>query len=145
VKTDPAKLRAWRERSAKKAMEKKRQKKFAQPWKAKAPIKRTPLKKVSKSMRRKSVIYFERRVEFLREHPVCGACLARGINPAPSAQLHHSRGRIGRLYLDERFWIGVCAPCHAWIHEEAPNEARELGLLASVAEWNTFPKDENKS
>ena len=51
------------------------------------------------------------------------------------SEVHHTRGRQGPLLLDERFWIGVCRKCHVWIHRN-PNEARSLGLLAPMGQWN---------
>lgn len=54
---------------------------------------------------------------------------------------HHVRGRIGRLLLDERFWVPVCRVHHARIHAR-PAEARALGLLAQPGQWNTVPKED---
>lgn len=103
------------------------------------PKPRKPLKKQSQARKHANKKYLEQREDFLRAKPVCGGCLTRDRNPAPAAQIHHSRGRIGRLLRDEKYWIGVCNDCHLWIHSN-PNAARELGLLASIADWNTVPR-----
>lgn len=106
----------------------------------KTPARAKPLKKISKATRGRLEKYYRLRDEFLREHSVCIACMTRGLPGIGVAnQLHHLRGRAGRLLCDVRFFAGVCAPCHHWIHFENPTEARELGLLAPASEWNVFP------
>lgn len=69
------------------------------------------------------------------ENRYCGriGCTARATD------VHHSRGRIGALLLDERFWIPICRECHVWIHQH-PAAARNHGLLAPVGQWNVRPK-----
>jgi len=122
----------------------KRKAPIARHWTPKAEcnkLRRAPLKKQSKSRKAKMEVYYRARERFLRDHPVCGACLTRDMNPGVATQCHHARGRIGRLLLDERFWIGVCEPCHSWIHAHA-NQARDLGLIAPLAEWNVYPQEQ---
>lgn len=57
---------------------------------------------------------------------------------------HHSRGRVGALLLDERWWVPVCARHHDWIHAN-PAEARDIGMIAAKGDWNTSPEDRNKT
>jgi hypothetical protein len=54
------------------------------------------------------------------------------------SELHHRRGRIGRLltFTPEFRWL--CRDCHNAVHEH-PAWARECGLLAPSSEWNVFP------
>jgi hypothetical protein len=52
---------------------------------------------------------------------------------------HHSRGRVGRLLLDERFWRPVCRRHHDRVKDD-PTWARAVGLLPPVGQWNTIPK-----
>lgn len=52
-----------------------------------------------------------------------------------ATELHHSHGRLGPLLTDERFWVPVCAEHHRRIGEK-PAEARMLGLLAELGDWN---------
>ncbi len=40
---------------------------------------------------------------------------------------HHSKGRIGKLLLDEKYWVFLCQNCHD-IVEEKREMAKELGL-----------------
>jgi hypothetical protein len=57
-----------------------------------------------------------------------------------SRDVHHSRGRVGTLLIDTRFWKAVSRKAHDWIGEH-PEEARALGLLCQPGEWNTPPND----
>lgn len=77
--------------------------------------------------------YAKLRLAFLIEHPVCQAC-----EEAASSQVHHTRGRIGRLLCMVRFWMAVCRGCHQWITEH-PVEARERGWTCAAKEWNVVP------
>lgn len=43
-----------------------------------------------------------------------------------ATQVHHKKGRTGKLYLDVRYWLGVSAEGHKWI-EEHPEEAKAKG------------------
>jgi len=44
-----------------------------------------------------------------------------------ASEVHHRRGRVGGLLLDERFWSALCSPCHAWVTVN-PARAYELGI-----------------
>lgn len=93
----------------------------------------------AKKARRENPEYKRMRERFMREHPIGQVCVARGIHPAPSRELHHYAGRIGRLLCYEPYFIASCVPCHNWIHKESPREARDIGMLAPSPEWNVFP------
>lgn len=67
----------------------------------------------------------------------------------PATQCHHQRGRIGRLLLDDRFWIPVSAAGHARIGSNPEwarhvfaflQDGRSLTLLCQRGQWNTVPK-----
>lgn len=99
-----------------------------------------PIRKVSKGMAWRLDEYRRIRAGWMEFHPVCGICLARGIEPPrESEELHHSRGRAGKLLCDTRFFITACHRCHAWTHEH-PRDARALGVLAEPGEWNVYPR-----
>lgn len=100
---------------------------------------RAPLKKQSRARQREMTQYYDDRREFLRAHPACGICLCLDQTPRQATEVHHSRGRIGRLLLDQRFWVPSCRPCREIPHNR-PNWAREMGLLASATDWNTVPR-----
>ena len=64
--------------------------------------------------------YSEDRLAFLEENKVCPVTKGR------TTQIHHKKGRIGKLYLDKDYWLAVSAEGHKWI-EENPIKAKELG------------------
>ena len=62
---------------------------------------RKPIKKVSKSQRRRLGEYFTLRIDYLKRFPVCGICLCLNEHPAPSTEVHHKFGRNASLLCDE--------------------------------------------
>jgi hypothetical protein len=48
---------------------------------------------------------------------------------------HHWKGRVGRLLLDQRFWVPLCFPCHQWV-DNNKGEARNLNFLAPFGLYN---------
>ena len=108
--------------------------------------KRKPLKKVSRARKTQMRHYFEIRNAFLAkpENQGCVVCTllaaagkTTGVNLA--TEVHHIRGRIGRLLCDERFFAGTCRPHREWPHENTI-QARAWGILAGPHEWNRFPE-----
>lgn len=66
---------------------------------------------MSSKRQRESRIYSKLRRQFLTENPWCV------VYPTKRAtQIHHTRGRHGKNYLDRSTWIGVCAKGHDRIH-----------------------------
>lgn len=76
------------------------------------------LKKVSTKRLKQNQEYTKLRKEFLSQHTRCAVYPNLQAN-----QIHHSRGRIGRLLCDMRWWIPVSQEGHRWI-EENHREAR---------------------
>jgi ribosomal protein S27AE len=70
--------------------------------------------------------YSTKRKAFLDKHPMCQAHLPQ-ICTTVSTDVHHMKGRIGNLLLDETHWLSVCRGCHYWI-EMRPEAAKELGF-----------------
>ena len=107
---------------------------------------RKPLKKISKSQRRRLAEYYPIQSAFLRANPMCLCCEIRrnhgeNILQQPATEVHHKRGRVGALLTDTRFFIPTCYQCgRNWIHNN-PTRARQLNLLSSAVEWNTVPED----
>ena len=58
---------------------------------------------------------------------ICG--YAKGID------VHHTRGRLGKLLLDERYWVALCRLHHAQVHAY-PGWARSKGLICEKGDWN---------
>ena len=78
------------------------------------------------------------KVQMLRwvEGKSCRRC---GMKGEGMICVHHSRGRLGALLGDERFWVPMCHRCHSWCHSHV-GEARELGWFCDKGEWNSLPK-----
>jgi hypothetical protein len=55
------------------------------------------------------------------EHPDC---------KNPSEDLHHAKGRVGKLLTDVRYFKALCRKCHRWV-EENPEQSKEIGLSLS--------------
>lgn len=100
---------------------------------------RKPLRKVSKLRAEQAKVYRARKKVFLETHEycfVCGCWTHRALR-----ELHHVRGRAGKLYLDERFWEMACGldgGCHAKIHSER-KWAIANGFLGGPGEWGVCP------
>lgn len=82
------------------------------------------IKPRSKKMQDNMVLYGKLRKQFLKEHPVCP------ITGEKTTDVHHKKGRLGKLLLDQRFWLAVSRKGHKWI-EENPLEAKKLGYSLS--------------
>ena len=84
--------------------------------------------------------YARLRRDFLIDHPWC----EWGLRQKPpirirSEEIHHTRGRIGKLLNDQRFWLAVSTAGHNFIHNNM-DAARGLGLLCQKGQWNNIPK-----
>lgn len=92
------------------------------------------MNQLSPKLARARRLYMKMRNKFLhnRRCPVFGG---------RATEVHHTRGRIGTLLIDVRWWIGVSVQGHKWIHKN-PNRSREKGWLARPGQWNTIPRDE---
>lgn len=55
------------------------------------------------------------------------------VTKKPATEVHHKKGRVGKLLLDVRYWLAVSRDGHRWI-EEHPDEAKELGYSLSRLE-----------
>lgn len=80
--------------------------------------------------------YTKVRKQFLLEHPCCEAGKhglhlpeCKGSNPE-YLTIQHLKGRVGKLYLDTRYWITLCLFCHSWVNEN-PDKSIEMGLAQS--------------
>lgn len=94
--------------------------------------KEQPKKKAIKKMSDKRTVenetYLLLRKAFLLRHP---DCIGKFVGCSGVANtVHHSRGRIGALLCDIRYFKGLCMSCHTYV-ETHPNEAKELGLSES--------------
>lgn len=77
--------------------------------------------------------YLKRSKEFLKENPRCA------VTGDKATQIHHSRGKLSGLLIDERFWIPVSFIAHRRIHDD-PEFARKLTwqgipVLCAPGDW----------
>lgn len=88
------------------------------------------MRQISTKRRVQLTIYLRQRMLFLRAHPVCQVSRhIPGLNPrARSRDIHHTAGRYGGNYLNEKTWLAVCREAHDWIHAN-PKAARAKGWL----------------
>jgi hypothetical protein len=116
------------------AAKRQRERQQAKPPKRIAPM----------SARRRSELtdYAVARRVFLKQRPNCEACAKlTGLHPCvdakphPATDIHHKRGRLGKLLHDQRYWIPCCQHAHDFIHRN-PVIARALDLLAQPGQWN---------
>jgi len=96
---------------------------------------KTAIKKVSDKRKKQKAEYQLKRILFLRE-PHNQKCPVTG---KPTTDVHHMKGRIGNLLLDERYWIALSREGHKYI-EENPEWAKENGYSL-----NRLDKDLNHS
>lgn len=87
--------------------------------KAKKPKK---IKPVSEKRKAENLVYSELRRVFLNrpENKVCP------ITGQPTTDVHHRKGRIGKLLLDTKYWLAVSREGHQKI-EENPEWAYAMG------------------
>lgn len=79
------------------------------------------IKRVSKKRAGELAEYTIKKKKFLEVNPRCA------VFPSLRATtIHHKKGRVGSLFLDERFWLGLSMKAHKWV-EENPQEAYKLG------------------
>jgi hypothetical protein len=81
-----------------------------------------PIRKVSLKRAAENRIYLKKRLDFL-SLPSNQTCPITGEQ---TTEIHHKKGRCGKLFLDETYWLAVSRNGHQWI-ELNPNEAKQLG------------------
>lgn len=59
-------------------------------------------------------------------------------------EVHHMRGRVSGLLLDQRFWIAVSKQGHRWIHANV-KESRKRGWICAAGQWNIFRTEIRKA
>jgi hypothetical protein len=79
------------------------------------------IKPRSKKMDKNMVIYNKLRKQFLKDNPICP------VTGEPATDIHHKRGRLGKLLLDQKFWLAVSRKGHKAI-EANPEWAKKMGF-----------------
>ena len=92
------------------------------------PEKKQPKRISIKSLKRMAEdrLYLKKRKEYLTAHI---RCEVKGCNRV-SEDIHHKKGRVGKLLFDERYFLSVCRIHHAEI-EIKPSWAKENNLSTS--------------
>ena len=98
------------------------------------PIKKkTFIKPRSKKMNKEMKIYLKEKAEFLKPGDQCE--LNTDVCRGDATVIHHTRGKIGKLLRDKRYWKKYCVHCNNRV-EEKDKEARENGLKLSKHDPN---------
>jgi hypothetical protein len=95
-----------------------------------------PTRKISKKREADMKVYRKLRKQFLAENPWCQVIAVVAGHRVKTTDIHHTRGRAGSLFLDQRFWLAVSRPGHEWIQQN-PLTARRLGFICETGKWNT--------
>lgn len=80
-------------------------------------------------------LYRKARKEYLAAHHCCearleGCTIPTSAYDSSELQIHHKKGRNGRLMYDKKYFIAVCFNCHRII-EENPEFAKAADLSVS--------------
>lgn len=81
-----------------------------------------PIKKISQKRNLENRDYLKVRKVFLQSLIFCEVKSCKGL----ATEVHHKKGRIGKLLTDIRYFLGVCRECHNKI-ELYPLWAKENG------------------
>jgi hypothetical protein len=84
---------------------------------------RKPIRRRSARMVKLMKEYNKQKALFLNEHPMCAV-----FPYVPATEIHHKKGRLGSLLLDERFWLPVSLVGHTYIHNN-PALSYEQGWM----------------
>ena len=100
---------------------------------------RKPIRPVSKALAKRKRQYSPIRAKWLAINSRCAVFPNRR-----ATEIHHTRGRIGRLLNMTEFWVPVSREGYRWINDN-PAEARNrtwygIPLLCAVRQWNTAPR-----
>jgi hypothetical protein len=79
-----------------------------------------PIKKVSQKRNLENKEYLKVRKVFLQSLMFCQVNSCKKL----PTEVHHKKGRIGKLLTDTRYFLGVCRECHSKIELE-PTWAKE--------------------
>lgn len=91
---------------------------------------REPIKKYSDKRSKEELLYSVISKNYLKNHPKCEAYIPGICSGNPSNQVHHKKGRIGKLLLDDTHFLAVEDNCHHYI-ETHPEFAYENGFSES--------------
>ena len=92
--------------------------------KSSKPTPRKPIPVMSVKRKKENAIYLKDRIDFLNkpENKMC-----RVFPKLNATEVHHMKGRTGKLFLDQNFWLAVSRKGHQKI-EMNPDWAKENGF-----------------
>lgn len=95
------------------------------------PLKKndTPIKKVADKRAEELRLYYIARAEHMKEFPECQLKVDEHCTVV-ATELHHQKGREGKLLLEKKFFRSGCKPCHDRITEKS-KQAIENGQSVS--------------
>ncbi len=88
-------------------------------------MRKTPLRKMSKA---KGIEYRKYILARARALPGKMCEWPSNLCTSPADDIHHLKGRVGKMLNDQRYWTFLCRTHHRWIHDNA-RAARSMGLL----------------
>lgn len=94
---------------------------------------KTKIKPRSKKMEKEMKLYLKEKAEFLKPGDQCE--LNTEVCRGEATVIHHTKGRIGKLLRDKRYWKKSCVHCNNHV-ENKDKEAREKGLKLSKHDPN---------
>lgn len=95
--------------------------------------KKKPIKPRSKKMEKEMKLYLKDKADFLKPGDQCE--LNTDVCRGEATVIHHTRGKIGKLLRDKRYWKKSCVHCNNRV-EEKDADARAKGLKLSKHEPN---------
>ena len=87
-----------------------------------APLKKTPIKRISDKRKKQEAAYSVLRKKYLEDNPRCEIC------GSPASQIHHKWHRENERLNDTKYWMSVDDKCHKMIHRN-PEDSYRLGYL----------------
>ena len=95
--------------------------------------KKKPIAKRSKKMTKEMKLYLKEKAEFLKPGDQCE--LNTDVCRGEATVIHHTRGKIGKLLRDKRYWKKSCVHCNNRV-EEKDAKYRAKGLKLSKHDPN---------
>jgi hypothetical protein len=75
-------------------------------------------------------LYTLTRAKYLAANKRCARCHKQATD------IHHTRGKLGKLLCDERYFKPMCRTCHRWVHDNI-QAAMDAGLICEKGLWNS--------
>lgn len=87
--------------------------------------------------------YSRLRKEWLEKYPLCQCSLSDSPCGKKATEIHHKKGRAGKLLNDTRYWMSVCRSCHDFI-ERHGQWAKEMGYKINRCKPDEQPQRDSE-